>query len=314
MKTLKYYNANKAIDIEYLTDLIDGNEELTIYQATQIVDGVRQVGINGTAETFGMIDVVDEFTLTEMKTLATDKNLTLEVYEDGEDTVELNALTALDITTSSIDAGISGVAQLEVVTFPATTGATQADYVLMYNALTGESAAIWLDIDGAGTAPTGALYTAADYKITVGIATGESAAQVAAKAVIAIEASAWEDEITLTDNADGTVDFQQDYSGDIADAAPKNADDSGVGSITSSTSNDGTDGVAYEFTFVAEGGNTPYIWTTESTLPEGITLSTSGILSGTPRETGTFTLTILLTDQFGITDTLVDEDFVVTAS
>lgn len=178
MKTLKYYNANKAIDIEYLTDLIDGNEELTIYQATQIVDGVAQVGINGTAETFGMIDVVDEFTLTEMKTLATDKNLTLEIYEEDEDMIELNALTALNITTASIDGG--------------------------------------------------------------------------------------------------------------------------------------NDTVAYEFTFAVEGGNEPYIWTTESTLPAGITLSTEGVLSGTPTETGTFSLDIVVTDQFGVTDTLT-ADLVISA-
>ena len=47
----------------------------------------------------------------------------------------------------------------------------------------------------------------------------------------------------------------------------------------------GTDGTAYELTFEAEGGNEDYTWTAASTLPVGLTLSTAGVLSGTPRQT-----------------------------
>ena len=177
MKTLKYTNANKAIDVEYLTDLIGSNEEFTTYQVKQIVDGVEQVGMNATAIIFGMPDKIQEFNLTYMKTLATDKNLTLTVLDtQAGSSTTLSSLTALNITTTAIDAG--------------------------------------------------------------------------------------------------------------------------------------TNATPYTFTFAVEGGNSPYVWSTASTLPTGVTLSTAGVLSGTPTETGTFSLTVVVTDQFGVTDSLT-ADFVV---
>ena len=170
MKTLKYTNANKAIDVEYLTDLIGSNKNLTVYQVTQYVNGVKQVNLNATAQAFGMLDKVDMYSLKQMTDQATNKNLTLTVHESGQSVVTLNTLTALDITQTS---------------------------------LTG-----------------------------------------------------------------------------------------------------GNNGVAYSLTLAATGGNAPYVWTTASTLPTGITLSKVGVLSGTPTQTGTFPLVITVTDKFGVTDTL----------
>lgn len=322
MKTIKFTSQNKDIDVEYKVDLIGNSEPINVFDVTQFVDGVAQWGLNGTAIIFGMMDKNkinktsaaenSNYTLTEWVTFAQNKNLTMVILEDGKANITKNTLTTFAWVTETLDAGVCGVKQLEVVTFPATAGATQGDYILMTNALTGETAAIWLDIDDAGTEPTGAKYVAADYQIKVGIATGDSAAQVAGKAVTAIEASAWEDEISLTDNTDGSVDFQQDYSGDIADADPENADDSGVGSITASTSADGTDGTTYNVELETEGGSTPISYATESTLPEGLSLSEDGVISGTPREDGTFTITIVATDYFGLEISLTDVDIVVT--
>ena len=187
MKTLKYTNANQALDVEYLVDLIGDNDMLTVYDIHQYVNGVKQEGLNGDAYFLEMFDkdeqVVNDdnsrtkHTLVRFTDLAVDNNLNLEVYEDGEDVETLNSLTALDITTTTLAAG--------------------------------------------------------------------------------------------------------------------------------------TGGVAYEETLEAEGGNAPYVWTTESTLPAGITLSTDGVLSGTPTETGTFTLTITVTDFLGVTNDLTDVDLVV---
>lgn len=189
MKTLKYTNANKAIDVEYLVDLIGSSDMLTVFQICQYVNEVKQVGLNGTAVVFGMPDTTDQVvssdnsrvkhTLTIFKALAVSKNLTLQVFEDGQAVQTLNSLTALAITTEAIDGG--------------------------------------------------------------------------------------------------------------NDATP------------------------YTFTFEATGGNAPYVWSTESTLPAGLTLSSAGVLSGTPTETGTFPLTIVVTDQFGVIDSLVDEDLVISA-
>lgn len=48
-------------------------------------------------------------------------------------------------------------------------------------------------------------------------------------------------------------------------------------------------------TFVASGGNTPYTWSS-GTLPSGLSLSSGGVLSGTPTTTGSSTLTVTVTD------------------
>ena len=56
-------------------------------------------------------------------------------------------------------------------------------------------------------------------------------------------------------------------------------------------------GVAYTATLTASGGVLPYTWTVAGTLPVGLTLSTAGVLSGTPTGTpGTYNLTFTVTD------------------
>jgi len=55
-------------------------------------------------------------------------------------------------------------------------------------------------------------------------------------------------------------------------------------------------------TISAIGGNSPYVFTIENgSLPNGITLSADGILSGTPTVQGSFNFTILATDNYGCT-------------
>ena len=60
----------------------------------------------------------------------------------------------------------------------------------------------------------------------------------------------------------------------------------------------GTQGAAYSQNLAAGGGNSPYNWTlaTGSTLPAGLTLSTGGVISGTPTGTGTTSFTVQVTD------------------
>ena len=56
----------------------------------------------------------------------------------------------------------------------------------------------------------------------------------------------------------------------------------------------------YNMTFTAAGGTAPYMFfLTSGSLPMGLTLSTSGILSGTPRRPGTSTFTISAIDANG---------------
>lgn len=60
----------------------------------------------------------------------------------------------------------------------------------------------------------------------------------------------------------------------------------------------GTNGTAYSaFTFtLASGGLAPFSWSETGALPTGMTLSTGGVLSGTPHEAGSFPITVLVQD------------------
>jgi hypothetical protein len=70
--------------------------------------------------------------------------------------------------------------------------------------------------------------------------------------------------------------------------------------ISSSAPPNGFQSVAYgPFQFTASGGTTPYTWALASgstPLPNGLSLSSAGVLSGTPTTLGTFTPTIQVTD------------------
>lgn len=63
-------------------------------------------------------------------------------------------------------------------------------------------------------------------------------------------------------------------------------------------------GQAYSQTLQAEGGDGNYTWTIDSgALPAGLSLSTSGVISGTPTELSTNTFTIRVTDGSGVSGT-----------
>ncbi len=84
------------------------------------------------------------------------------------------------------------------------------------------------------------------------------------------------------------------------------ADNQGVGTITNddvpvtvnpATVPNGTVAVAYSQTLTASGGVAPYTFAvTAGALPAGITLSSGGVLSGTPTAGGSFNFTVTATD------------------
>jgi putative Ig domain-containing protein/uncharacterized protein DUF11 len=57
-----------------------------------------------------------------------------------------------------------------------------------------------------------------------------------------------------------------------------------------------TAGTAYSQALSATGGTTPYTWSLSGTLPAGLTLSTGGTISGTPKTAGTSTFTVKVSD------------------
>lgn len=69
-------------------------------------------------------------------------------------------------------------------------------------------------------------------------------------------------------------------------------------SITTPGLSDGKVGVAYSEIITASGGTGNYTFSTLSSLPRGLTLSPAGVLSGTPGETGSFTVRIAVTDNY----------------
>jgi hypothetical protein len=63
-----------------------------------------------------------------------------------------------------------------------------------------------------------------------------------------------------------------------------------------------TNGVLYQYQFLVSGGTAPYTWTKTGTWPTGLSMTTSGFLSGTPTVSGTSTVTVTVTDNLGATD------------
>ena len=72
---------------------------------------------------------------------------------------------------------------------------------------------------------------------------------------------------------------------------------------TGTTLTDGAEGVTYSNTSLAADGDQPITWTwaavTGSSLPPGLELSTSGVISGTPTATGTSTFTVKASNAYG---------------
>lgn len=60
-------------------------------------------------------------------------------------------------------------------------------------------------------------------------------------------------------------------------------------------------GVPYTHSFSASGGTSPYTWSSPN-VPAGLTLSSAGVLSGTPTAAGTYSMFITVTDNAGGSD------------
>lgn len=74
-------------------------------------------------------------------------------------------------------------------------------------------------------------------------------------------------------------------------------------SITTTSLTDGYVGQAYSLSLNATGGKSGYTWTATGALPAGVTLSTAGVLSGTPSATSSGAITFTVTDANGETAT-----------
>jgi large repetitive protein len=106
--------------------------------------------------------------------------------------------------------------------------------------------------------------------------------------------------LTGTPTAVGTSSFTvkvTDANGQSATQATSITISAGV-STTFSAPPAAVVGVPYTDTLTATGGTTPYTWSVNAgTLPPGLTLSSAGVLSGTPTTTGSYPFTVNVIDK-----------------
>ena len=96
---------------------------------------------------------------------------------------------------------------------------------------------------------------------------------------------------------------QDDVNGIVA-IYPASGGGGGTLSVATSTLPGGTVGVSYSQSLSATGGTLPYTWSLVpglGTLPAGLSLSGTGVISGTPTTAGTSNFTVRVTDQPGTT-------------
>lgn len=75
----------------------------------------------------------------------------------------------------------------------------------------------------------------------------------------------------------------------------------------------GVPGLAYKQLLIVTGGKTPYTWTVSSgALPPGLSLSTDGVVSGTPTTTGAFNFTAKVVDSQTPTAAVTTQGFTIT--
>jgi subtilisin family serine protease len=106
-----------------------------------------------------------------------------------------------------------------------------------------------------------------------------------------------------TPTSPGTFSFTArvtDSEGATATQALSIAVDAAPLTITTTSLPDGRVGVFYSRSLQATGGVGAYTWTrTSGSLPRGLTLSASGVISGTPTKRGNSTFTVRVTDSAG---------------
>jgi YVTN family beta-propeller protein len=88
---------------------------------------------------------------------------------------------------------------------------------------------------------------------------------------------------------------------DNAPGSPQTVSLSGAGVntlvVTTTTLPNGTVGLAYSQPLQATGGSPPYVWTVSSgSLPAGLSLSSTGVISGTPTKAAASSFTVTVTD------------------
>jgi len=218
------------------------------YSIQAVIDvdsvGAKTFDSGGAEATRMTFDTAANTTSADYVTLSGGGSTKFAVYADktGADAAPTGAIyTAVSagskgaalISAPAAKTADSGQNESGTITFQNKAGTTSADYVVIYDS-TGQGWAIAADLTGADAVPTGAIYAAlaAGKKGQADITASVTAADVAGVFVAAFNALiGFNAVVTLTDNADGTVGYSVVTRGPCTDSVPKNADDSGAGTI-----------------------------------------------------------------------------------
>ena len=347
MKTLLFHNEDNSVFVEYVTDLIDGNDALTI-MSVKGLDSPETVA-------FGFKDKCQVSTLVAERAFATANNLTLDIYETDQAVIHSVTDIELAITTEALDAGTIDIAysmQCAAVgghgtktwsatglptglTIGAATGlisgtALDADdtytVAITIEDAWGVSDTVELDLVMVASAKKEVLtYSVPEQFAAAVIATpnvtlefdpGTALGALVATFTLSYGATA---AIGSTAQESGTT--PNDFTGALTyvvtaqDGTTKNWTITGtVMVITNASLAAATNDTAYSESITKTGGYTPYAYAATG-LPDGVTCDpATGAITGTPLDTaGTFEVELSVTDNIGcvITKTL---DIVLSAS
>jgi hypothetical protein len=163
---------------------------------------------------------------------------------------------------------VSFVLAFQITTTSLPMGTNGFAYYAVLSVLGGQSPFIWTNVSG--TLPAGLSLS------TNGIISGTAA-------------------VAATNNL--TVQVTDSLGSSLSQALKLVITNAPLLRITTTSLPNGTSGVPYSQTLGATGGHPPYNWTrTLGFLPPGLSLSTNGVISGTPTTNGTSTFTVKLTD------------------
>ena len=143
------------------------------------------------------------------------------------------SITAQVGTTFAVALESTGMLEVSTLNFPDTAEVTAGDYITI-TAQDGTVFAVALDTTGSDTAPSGALWAAADFKVQTDISALVNDEDIAAAVEVDLNAlTGFTALITTNDeDGDGTMTLTQTVMGITADPVPKDEDDTGAGSIT----------------------------------------------------------------------------------
>lgn len=163
---------------------------------------------------------------------------------------------------------------IQTLTFDTFANTGDGDYVVLEDTA-GLTWAVAADKTGSSAEPTGAIWDAipAARKAQADISGDTTAAQVAATFEATFDAITGFTAVITSDDtaADGTMTMTQIKGGVVDDVVVKNADDSGVGSISAANSTPGASTLVYEIENNIYDGTDTAIW------PLGRVVCTTGV-------------------------------------